>query len=164
VIVTNSSNINKTHLTLWNRKKSTEHTDGNCPGLIQAYKGGGIKPVNGILVFDSLAFELAIIWHHLINEIHFDCILSNTMTRQSKKSITNRRRCINYWNWHLDVNGMSCILNYCYVFSGNSSSEMPGQDIFDNDIQSKVSIRLSSYLMKVITETRRTHWIRYLRF
>jgi hypothetical protein len=87
---------------LWNRKKSTEHTDWNCPGLIQAYKGGGIKPVNGILVFDSLAFELAIIWHYLINEIHFDCILSNTMTRQSKKSITNRRRRINYWNWHLE--------------------------------------------------------------
>jgi hypothetical protein len=58
------------------------------------------KPVNGILVFDSLAFELAIIWHYLINEIHFDCILLNTMTRQSKKSITNRRRRINYWNWH----------------------------------------------------------------
>ena len=27
---------------------------------------------------------------------------------------------------------------------------MPGQDVFGNDIQSKVSIRLSSYLMKVI--------------
>jgi hypothetical protein len=52
----------------------------NTTSPICNYKGGGIKPVNGILVFDSLAFELAIIWHYLINEIHFDCILLNTMT------------------------------------------------------------------------------------
>jgi len=65
---------------------------------------------------------------------------------------------------HLDVNGISYIINDCYVFSGCSSSEMPVQEVFANDNQSKVSIWLSSYLMKVIIETRRTHYIRYLHF
>ena len=42
-------------------------------------------------------------------------------------------------------------------FLGSSSCEMPIQEEFTNENQHKVSIWLSSYLMKVITEALHTH-------
>jgi hypothetical protein len=67
----NSTNTNKTNshllflLNSLNTKKTTTYDVGNTgPGLGQAHKGGGVKPVNGIPTFLSSYLDLQ--WQYIL--------------------------------------------------------------------------------------------------
>jgi hypothetical protein len=56
-----------------NTKKTTTYDVGNTgPGLGQANKGGGVKPVNGIPTFLSSYLDLQ--WQYILVVFRFVCI------------------------------------------------------------------------------------------